>query len=138
MPGGTPFLGQSTAKSQIIDHAPDNDSQALRIMGLPVFAPDFKHDHTRIEYIVPTGNAVTVTVLNPINTENRTLYYLTLDNSNNSSISKIFNFSSAYIFLDDPTNVNNQYIVGPGNKQIWFGAFVNGKLYLRVSSESTN
>jgi hypothetical protein len=119
--------------------APDTDSRLIKIInGATTVAPNLMHDHTRFEYIIPTGNAVPVNFNNPVNTEDRSLHWIVLDNSNNSSIVKVFNFSPSYVFLDDPGNTTNSYNLDPNKKLVWFGTFTNGKLYLRVASESTN
>ena len=134
-------LGQSSAnpKSKKNFHAPDTDSRLIKVVnGATSVTPNLMHDHTRFEYIIPTGNTTTVNFNSPINTEDRGLHWVVLDNSNNSSINKVFVFSSAYKFLDDPGNTTNTYTINATKKMVWFGAFINGKLQLRVASESTN
>jgi len=134
-------LGQSSTnpKAKTKFNAPDTDSRLIKVVnGATSVAPNLMHDHTRFEYIVPSGNSTAVNFNSPINTEDRGLHWVVLDNSNNSAINKTFVFSSAYKFLDDPTNTANTYVVNATKKMVWFGAFTDGKLQLRVASESTN
>jgi len=131
-------LGQNSMnpRARIIENAPDTDSRLIKIVnGATSVAPNLYHDHTRIEYIAPVGNSSGVTFSAPINTEEKSLHYLVLDNSNNT-VAKTFTFSSDYVFLDD-LGVN-VYTVAAGKKQIWFGIYTAGKLNFRVSIESTN
>tara|TARA_R110000796_G_scaffold179502_10_gene296033 strand:- start:534 stop:965 length:432 start_codon:yes stop_codon:yes gene_type:complete len=132
-------LGQSgiNIKGKRIENAPDTDSRLIRINGDTSVYPNLMHDHTRIEYISPSGNLSGVTFHNPVNTEDRSLHVLTLDNSNNGG-NKVFTFSANYVFLDDPGNATNTYTVTANAKQVWYGTFYDGKLRLRVSDESTN
>ena len=133
-------LGQSSVNKNALKQFqhPDTDSRLIKVVnGATSVAPNLMHDHTRFEYISPTGNVSTVNFNNPINTEDRGLHYLTLDNSNNTG-AKTFVFSPAYVFLDDPSNLTNTYIVQASKKLIWYGTFTDGKLQLRLSSESTN
>jgi len=133
-------LGQSTRNPKAMKqfNAPDTDSRLIKVTnGDTAVYPNFMHDHTRYEYIVPTGNLVVVNFYAPINTEDRGLHWITLDNSNNTG-DKTFVFSADYIFLDDPTNLTNTYVVTAGDKQVWYGTWAGGKLHLRVASTSTN
>jgi hypothetical protein len=133
-------LGQSTAnaKAKKPYNLPDNDSEWIIITnGDTAVYPNLVHDHTRMEYICPVGNLVTVNFYAPINTEDRGLHWIVIDNSNNTG-NKTFIFSGDYIFLDDPSNLTNTYILAAGKKLIWYGTYTGGKLQLRVASESTN
>ena len=131
-----------TGKVIISQLATDMNSNqvSLQNQGTNV-TPNLLHDHTNpLEYIVPTGNGAAVTIGKFVNWEEASLHYVVLDNSKNlgTTISKVFTFHPDYIFLDDPTNVTNSYAVDPGKKQIWWGSIWQGKLYLRVSIDSTN
>lgn len=132
-------LGQSgtNPNAMTVFEQPDTDSRLIKVFsGTNSLAPNLMHGHTRFEYIVPSGNNLAVNFNNPINTQDKSLHWLVLDNSNNSAINKTFVFSPAYVFLDN-LGVNT-YTVNATKKQVWFGTFTNGKLYLRVASESTN
>lgn len=131
-------LGQSTVNPNALVNmnAPDTDSRLVKVTnGITEVTPNFMHDHTRYEYIVPTGNAQLVNWYAPLNAEDRGLHWFVLDNSNNTSV-KTFVFSADYVFLDDPTLTTNTYSVPAGEVYVWFAAYVDGKLYLRVASES--
>lgn len=132
-------LGQSTSNglaSRQFRH-PDTDSRLIKVTnGITSVYPNFMHDHTRYEYIVPSGNNQTVNFYTPTNTEDRGLHWIVLDNSNNGA-TKSFVFSSDYVFLDDPTNTALTYNLDAGEKIVWFCAWVDGKMYLRIASEST-
>jgi hypothetical protein len=131
-------LGQSTMnkKAKKIFDQPDTDCRLIKyINGATSIYPNLMHDHTKIEYVAPTANLLEVNFYAPINTEDRTLHYLTLDNSNNTG-SKTFVFSNDYVFLDD-LGVN-EYTLIAGQKLVWYGTYTNGKLRFRVSSESTS
>jgi len=132
------ILGQSfnNKRAKTAFNLPDTDSRLIKITnGATTVAPNLMHDHTRFEYIVPTGNAQPVTFNAPINVEPRSLHILTLDNSN-GGIHKNFTFAPTYVFLDDVGNEANSYNVPPGQKYIWFGAWVQGKMYFRDALES--
>jgi len=134
-------LGQSSgnAKAKQKFSAPDTDSRLIKVVnGATSVTPNLMYDHTRFEYIIPTGNSAVVNFNPPINTEDRGLHWLVLDNSNNSVVNKTFVFSASYVFLDDPLNLTNTYIINATKKMVWFGAFIDGKLQFRVASESTN
>lgn len=134
-------LGQSSVnkKSRSVMNAPDTDSRLVKVLnGAVDVQPNLMHDHTRFEYIVPSGNGSPVKFNDPINTEDRSLHWLVLDNSNNSGLDKVFNFSNSYIFLDDLSNISKSYTVGSNKKMVWFGTYMAGKLNLRVATESTN
>ena len=132
------ILGQSTTNPKALEvhNTPDTDSRLIKITnGVASVVPNFMFDHTRIEYIVPTGNVLDVDFYAPIKTEDKSLHWLVLDNSNNTG-DKDFTFDASYIFLDA---VGTQtYTVTAGKKLVFFGAFTDGKLNLRVASESTN
>lgn len=133
-------LGQSTVNPRTFApfNAPDTDSRLIKIIdGSIAIYPNLAHDHTRLEYIVPSSNAQPVNFYAPVNTEARGLHYFILDNSNNL-LTKSFIFSADYKFLDDAENVINTYNLAPGQKLVWFCTFTGGKLYMRISSESTN
>lgn len=133
------ILGQSSAnnKARTQFNVPDTDSRLIKITnGLNPVSPNLMHDHTRLEYISPTGNVATVNFYAPTNTEDRGLHWLVLDNSNNTG-NKTFVFSADYVFLDDPANTANSYTITPNDKMVWFATWTNGKLYLRKASEST-
>jgi len=131
-------LGQSVRNKKALAsyNAPDTDSRLIRITnGDTSVTPNLFHDHTRYEYIVPTANVVDVIFSTPINGEDKSLHYLVLDNSNNTG-GKVFTFDAGYVFLDAPGT--QTYTISAGNKVVWFGTFSEGKLNLRVGSESTN
>lgn len=133
------ILGQSSAsdKAKTAFNKPDTDSRLIKIInGITSVVPNFMHDHTRLEYIAPTGNVATVNFQTPINVEDRGLHWLVIDNSNNIA-NKSFVFSADYVFLDDPSNVSNTYTITPNDKMVWFATWTAGKLYLRKASEST-
>jgi hypothetical protein len=138
-PNNTLGTTLSNPASRRVERAPDTDSRLIKITnGVTNVAPNLMHDHTRIEYIVPVSNSNVVNFSTPINTEERSLHWLTLDNSNNG-FSKQFVFSSDYIFLEDPSNLNNNiYTVDPGKVIVFYGTFINGKMYFRFSVETTN
>lgn len=140
-------LGTSTTNPNALvnDDAPDTDSRLVKVTnGITEVTPNFMHDHTRYEYISPTGNSQTVNWYAPLNQEDRSLHWLTLDNSNNST-GKSFVFSADYVFLDDSDvaiipNVNtltlNTYTLPAGEVYVWWATVVDGKVYLRVASSS--
>jgi hypothetical protein len=131
-------LGQSVAnkKTKKIFDQPDTDCRLIKfINGATAIYPNLMYDHTKMEYIAPTANLLTVNFYAPKNTEERTLHYLVLDNSNNIG-SKLFIFTSDYVFLDDLGI--NEYTLAAGQKLAWYGTFTNGKMQLRVASESTS
>lgn len=131
-------LGQSARnrKALTVFNAPDTDSRLIKITnGDTTVTPNLFHDHTRYEYIAPVGNSIAVNFYAPINTEDKGLHWLVLDNSNNT-VDKDFTFDSAYVFLDD-LGVQT-YTVSSGEKLVFFGCYTDGKLNFRVASESTN
>jgi len=135
-PNNTLGTSNRNRKSKTIYNAPDTDSRLIKITnGDTTVEPNLFHDHTRYEYIVPTGNSQDVNFTAPINTEDKTLHWIVLDNSNNT-VGKIFNFDSNYVFLDAPGT--QTYTITAGNKMVWFGCYTDGKLNFRVASESTN
>jgi len=130
-------LGQNTKNPKMYKpfNAPDTDSRLIKVTnGVTSVYPNFMHDHTRFEYIAPTGNIQTVNFYAPTNTEDRGLHWLVLDNSNNTA-DKTFIFSADYVFLD---NIGVQtYTITPNDKLVWFATWTGGKLHLRKASEST-
>jgi hypothetical protein len=78
-----------------------------------------------------------VTLNTPINTEDRSLHWIVLDNSNNN-VDKTFTLSPDYVLLDDPTNATNSYVLTAGKKLVWFCTWTGNKLHMRLASESTN
>lgn len=102
-----------------------------------VIIPNFGHKHTRLTYRAPVGNVSGVLVNTPVEAQDTTLHYIVLDNSSNIG-SKVFTFSGDYILLDDPTNLSNSYTILAGRKMAWFATWLRGKMYMRLSSESTN
>jgi len=134
------ILGQSQTnpRAMRVSNTPDTDSREIKITGSSTtITPNFMFDHTFTTYIAPVANGLTVNFYYPIKAENRSLHSLCLDNSNNT-VYKLFTFSPEYVFLDDMGNTANTYTVGAGKKQIWYGAIISGKFYLRVESGSTN
>jgi len=131
-------LGQSFINPNMfqIFNDPDTDCRVIKYVGNDtVITPNYMHDHTIFEYKSPVGNALPVTFNYPTNTEDRSLHFFTLDNSNNG-VAKTFTFLPSYIFLD---NLGVQtYTVNPGKKLCFYGAIINGKIYFRVSIETTN
>jgi hypothetical protein len=116
---------------------PDTDSRGIELnkQGLTV-VPNLIYDHTRMQYTVPVGDLNTVTIGNFINSDERTLHTLILNNSANIG-NKTFIFTSNYVFLDDLV-VNNTKVVTTGKTAVYFGTIILGKMYLRKSIESTN
>jgi len=108
----------------------------IRIDGGDNITPNFLNAHAFVNYVAPAGNTATVKFFIPQKMVNRSLFNLTLDNSNNTA-AKIFNFSTDYVFLDEPTGTSIITVAG-GKVQKWFGAIVENKLYLRTQSNSTN
>jgi hypothetical protein len=110
----------------------------IRIDGGDKITPNFVNAHAFINYVAPAGNTGSVQFFTPIKMVNRSLFNLSLDNSNNAAnTSKVFTFSSDYVFLDEPTGTSIITVTG-GKTQKWFGAVIDGKLYLRTQSNSTN
>jgi hypothetical protein len=133
-------LGQNNMNPNALKifNKPDTDSRiVLDQAGLTNVTPDFMFDHMNYTYICPTGNSQSVVFNTPINTEDRSLQYIVLDNSNNN-VNKVFTFSPSYVFLDDPSNTTLTYTLLAGKKLAWFATWTASKLYLRLSSESTN
>lgn len=132
----TPILQQQTRSTrQLVNVAsPDTDSREIELnsQGLTV-VPDLMHDHTRMKYTVPVGNSTDVTINSPVNMEDRTLHWLELDNSNNTTTKK-FTFNSDHHFLDDLGNLTNEYIIAIGTSVNWFGTLVAGEIYWRQAS----
>jgi hypothetical protein len=136
-----PALGQLSINPKQLKPVEINDMTAnklsLQQQGTTVI-PDLKHDHTNpMEYIVPVGNGAPVYFDKYVNAEEKSLHFFVLDNVKNT-LNKVFTFHQDYIFLDDPLNTTNTYVVSPGKKQVWWGSILNGKLYLRVSVDNTN
>lgn len=136
----TPILEQSTRNQKVLKNvaSPDTDSRAIELVvqGTSVF-PDLMHDHTRMKYSSPPGNTQLVNIGSPTNWEDRSLHWLELDNSNNSS-AKSFKFNHDHVLLDDTANTTKTYSIEAGKKMSWFGTLLDGKFYWRISSESTN
>jgi len=133
-----PVLGQSifSKAGTSTNNAPDTDSRYIKYSNNDALIfPNLSHDHTRIHYISLSGNTQAVTFSAPINTEDRTLHWFSIDNTNNSA-PKTFTFSADYIFLDDLDNTARSYSVPAGNIFVWYGTYYDGKLRLRVASES--
>jgi len=134
------ILGQSQTNPRAMRAfgVPDTDSREIKITGSSTtITPNFMFDHTFTTYISPVANGLDVNFYYPTKAESRSLHRLCLDNSNNT-VSKFFTFSPEYVFLDDMNNTTKTYTVGAGKKQVWYGAIITGKLYLRVDSSSTN
>jgi len=133
-------LGQSTRNRKTLENVatPDTDSRSVELstQGLTVI-PDLMHDHTRMKYTVSPAQIQTVNINSPINWEDRTLHWLELDNSNNTS-SKTFVFNGDHEFKDDLLNTTKTYVVTAGKKISWYGTMIDGKFIWRLSSESTN
>lgn len=114
---------------------PDTDSRGIELEGTNII-PNLMFDHSRMQYISPVNNSVTVLIGNFINGEERSLHTLMLNNAANG-VAKSFTFSNAYVFLDD-TIVNQTKIVNAGKTLFYFGVIILGKMYLLTSIESTN
>ncbi len=129
--------GQNPNPLQIFNE-PDTDSRiVIDQTGDTMVSPNFMHDHTNWTYIAPTGNSQAVMIATPINTEDRGLHWIVLDNSNNN-VDKTFTLSPDYVLLDDPGNTTNTYVLLAGRKLVWFCTWTANKLHLRLASESTN
>ena len=136
----TSTLGQSPRNRKALEifNEPDTDSRiVLDQSGSTNVTPDFMHDHMNYTYVSPTGNSQAVAFATPVNTEDRGLHWLVLDNSNNN-VDKVFSFSPSYVLLDDVPNTSLTYTITAGKKMVWFATWTAGKLYMRLSSESTN
>lgn len=107
------------------------------VSGDASITPNFGHKHSKLTYIAPTGNLLGVSIGTPLEAQDTSLHYILLDNSNNIG-NKVFTFSSDYVLLDDPTNTSRQYTIAAGKKIAWFCTWLRGKMYMRLSSESTN
>jgi hypothetical protein len=116
---------------------PDTDSRGieLNLQGLNV-TPNLNYDHTRLQYTTPVNNTQPVSINMFLNGEERSLHTLILNNSVNT-FSKNFIFNPSYVFLDDPV-INNTKTVDAGKTAVYYGCIILGKMYLRVSIESTN
>jgi hypothetical protein len=116
--------------------SPDTDAREIVLMASDSnIDVNLGFDHAFITIKVPVNsNLSTFNVNSFLKADNRSLINLTLDNSGNAS-SKTFVFTNDFKFLDDPSS---SILVNPGKIQIWYGAIVNGKIYLRVQSDSTN
>jgi hypothetical protein len=129
------ILGQAVLNKNMSNRfrEPDLDCQLINITsGSTSVTPNLLHDHTYLKYIVPVGNILPVTFNGPINTQNRTLHWLVLDNSNNTLGAKTFNFSGIYKFLDLPPNTT-QVTVAAGDTAVFFGTYIDGRMYYRNS-----
>jgi hypothetical protein len=129
------ILGQAVLNKNMSSRfrEPDLDCQLINITsGSTSVTPNLLHDHTYLKYIVPVGNILPVTFNGPINTQNRTLHWLVLDNSNNTLGAKTFNFSGIYKFLDLPPNTT-QVTVAAGDTAVFFGTYIDGRMYYRNS-----
>jgi len=128
-----PILGQSLRNKRFLENIaePDTDSRSILLTGEDVIV-DLMHDHSRMLYTVPVNNTSPVTMQNPIHKEERSLHNLTLDNME-SGVVKTFTFGPDYIFLDGDLNT---ITVNIGQKRVFYGAIINGKLYLRRSVET--
>jgi hypothetical protein len=142
MPGNNSFqnnntiLGQSFLNSKM-EQENTPIARDIKLTGsATTFTPNLMHNHAFIKYIANVGDVNTVTFNPPIKYVNRTLLNLSLDNKANTA-AKIFNFPADYIFLDEAPNTTS-IIVGAGKVQIWYGAIVEGKVYFRNESDSTN
>jgi len=126
-------LGQSTRNNKFLTlfNAPDTDSRLVIIQdGGTSVSLNLMHDHTRVMYIVPVGNTLPVTFTGITNSEDRSLHWLVVDNSNNGS-AKIVTFAPQFSF-----NGANTYTIPAGKVAVWFGAVVDNIMYLRDSIES--
>ena len=131
-----PVLGQSlfSKSGNSIYNAPDTDSRYIKYTnGDTTISPNLSHDHTRIYYEAPIGDTSDVTFIAPINTEDRSLHWFSINNNNTSS--KKFIFSADYVFLDDMAG-DRTYTVEVGKTIVWYGTYYNDKLRLRIASES--
>lgn len=136
----TPILEQQTRNPKVLKNvaSPDTDSREIELNNQETgVTPDLMFDHTRMKYTVPPAFTQDVIMFAPINTEDRTLHWLDIDNSNSTTDIK-FTFNQNYVFLDDTANTTKEYTVTAGKKMSWFGTMTGGKLQFRVSSESTN
>jgi hypothetical protein len=116
---------------------PDTDSRGIELnrQGLNV-TPNLNYDHTRLQYTAPVNNTQPVSINTFLNGDERSLHTFILNNSANST-SKNFIFSPSYVFLDDAV-VSNTKTVDAGKTAVYYGCIILGKMYFRVSVESTN
>jgi len=133
------ILGQTPGNKDAmrVFQDPDTDSRRVMILdGNTSVTLNLMYDHTRVEYVVPVGNTIPVTFNAPINAEDRSLHWLVLDNSNNTS-PKIFTFTPTFIFTAGALPaLNTSVTVLGGQKAVWYGAYIDGAMHLRPSVES--
>jgi hypothetical protein len=129
------MLGNAAALVPFQD--PDTDSRRIIIAnGSASVTMNLMHDHTRVEYVVPVGNDVPVVFNAPINTEDRSLHWLVLDNSNNAT-TKEFTFAPSFVFAAGAVPATNTVIsLLPGKKAVWYCAYIAGVMHMRDSVES--
>jgi hypothetical protein len=130
------ILGQNTRNPRFFANnaAPDTDNRMIDLtsQGFSVI-PDLMWDHTQMQYIIPPGAVSNITISNFRNGQERTLHTLMLSNAYTTN-ARTFIFGNRYVFLDDP---GQNKIVDPGKILAYFGTIVKGKMYLRLSIEST-
>jgi hypothetical protein len=142
MPGNNSFqnnntiLGQSFLNSKM-EQENTPIARDIKFTGsATTVTPNLMNNHAFIKYIANVNDVNTVNFNSPVKYVNRTLLNLSLDNSANTA-SKVFNFSSDYIFLNENPGTTS-IVVAAGKTQIWYGTIVKGKIYLRDESDSTN
>jgi hypothetical protein len=115
---------------------PDTDSRGIELNTQGALVTiNLMYDHSRSQYTVPYGDSSPVTIAGISNAEERSLHTLVLNNAPNAT-SKVFTFSSTFVFLDSATVITS-VTVPPGKVAVYFGCVIAGKLFLRSSVEST-
>lgn len=133
-----PLHGKFTRQAAQIATKLENDmnSNAIELnLGGTSVTPDLMHDHTNpLVYTVSPGFSGAVTIQDFIQAENFSLHYIKLNNLNNNN-TVTFVFGPKYEFLEIISN--NIVSVLPGKVYAFWGVIENGKMYLRVSLDTS-
>ena len=131
------ILGQNTRNPRFFANnaAPDTDNRYINLaeLGYSV-APDLMWDHTQMQYVIPPNTTVNVNINNFRNGLEYSFHTILISNAYNTTAKTVI-FSNRYVFLDDPGQTK---VIDPNKILAYFGVIVKGKMYLRLSIESTN
>ena len=131
------ILGQNTRNPAFFanNSAPDTDNRYINLAELGFgFAPDLMWDHTQMQYVIPPGATSNITMQNFRNGQEYTLHTIMFSNAYNTGSRTVY-FGNRYVFLDDPGQTK---VIDAGKILAYFGVIIKGKMYLRLSVESTN
>lgn len=136
MPDQNNILGQSNRNPKFYANnaAPDTDNRFINLaaQGFSV-VPDLMNDHTQMQYVIPPNTTSNISMGAFKHGLDYTLHTIMFSNALNSS-SKTIIFSSRYVFLDDPGQTK---VIDSNRILAYFGVIIKGKMYLRLSIDST-